>query len=354
MAANCHVLLPLGLPASAAAASAGVTTKTGASAFFAVSSRWRWAAVSTCVGVLDRAGCGDDMVRRHGQVDLVIAEFEREFAAAQELLVVPAFVVRIDHHAREPLGEQEDVVPALARIIGEVLVTRTRVDGVFLDDVERPLDDKFARLTRSQRCWQIDPHQRADDGVRQLSARQRGHGADVIAILVVGHCLLAAQLLEGQLGRLAAGTQRHLRPAPPGAAERIGQFGHRIGFEDVLIKLHPQPRQAVRRIVGVPHRRARGDAALGFVQFGGDLVVDLLLPVFMPRRAAGVAIGVGVRQDLVQLTELVFVIALGLLHALSVSGDGEQQGGKTQHETQGRSPGKLQTRLRAQNRRARK
>jgi hypothetical protein len=59
----------------------------------------------------------------------------------------------------------------------------------------------------------------------------------------------------------------------------------------------------------------------------------------MPRRAARIAGGAGIGQHLVQLPELVLIIALGLLHALSGGGDGEEQGGEDQDETQGRLSG---------------
>ncbi len=74
------------------------------------------------VGVLQHPGGRHDVIVGHGHGDFVIAEFEREFTAAQKLLVVPTFVIRIGDHARKPLRDQEDVVAALARIIGKMFV----------------------------------------------------------------------------------------------------------------------------------------------------------------------------------------------------------------------------------------
>ena len=59
----------------------------------------------------------------------------------------------------------------------------------------------------------------------------------------------------------------------------------------------------------------------------------------MPRRPACIAVGVGIGQHFVELAELVLIIALGLLHALSGGGGGEEEGGKKQNETQGRLSG---------------
>jgi hypothetical protein len=290
------------------------------------------------IGVLEHAGRSDDVIVGHRHLDFVIAEFEREFPAAQELLVVPAFVVRIDHHAREPLRHQEDVVAALARIIGEMFEARTRHHRVFLDDVEGPFDHEFGRRARGERLGQIDPHQRADDGVRHIRPGQRLHRAKYHSH---NHCRpspAGGAVRPSKAWSARTRTQRDLRPAPSGAAESIGQFRHRIALEDVLVELHPQPRQAIWRIVGVADGGLGGQAALGLVQLGGDLVIDLLLPVFMPRRTARGAIGVGIGQHLVKLAEFVLERTLGLLHALRCGRDGEQQGGDKQHETQGQSP----------------
>src|SRR5450830_859556 len=62
------------------------------------------------VGVLQFAGGGDDVVGGDGQLDVVVAEFEGEFARAQELLVLPAVDVVVGRHAGEPLGDFVDIV----------------------------------------------------------------------------------------------------------------------------------------------------------------------------------------------------------------------------------------------------
>ena len=192
-------------------------------------------------GVLQHAGRRHDVIVRHGDRNIVIAEFQRELAPAQELLVVPAFIVRIGDHSRKPLRHQEDVVAAGARIVGEVFVARSRIDRVFLDDVEIPFDREFDALPRRERHRQIDPHQRAYDRALQLAAADQSQRADVVAELIVLHRLLAAQFLQRQARGLAAAGIAHRRTAPPRPAEIVGQFGHGIVAEDVLVELHPQP-----------------------------------------------------------------------------------------------------------------
>jgi len=174
--------------------------------------------------------------------------------------------------------------------------------------------------------------------MRQLCACKRCHRADIIAVIVIGHGLLAAQFFHRKLGRLIARTQRHLGPAPPGTAKGIGKLGHRIAAEDVLIQLHPQPRQAVGRIVGVAHAGGRGDAAPRLIQRRGDLVINLLLPILMPRRSACIAVGIGRGQHFIQLAELVLETALGLLDTLRESRARHDKGEEHKDKSQGESP----------------
>lgn len=56
----------------------------------------------------------------------------------------------------------------------------------------------------------------------------------------------------------------------------------------------------------------------------------------MPRRARGVSIDIGIRKDLIQLAELVFEVALGLLDALGSSGGGDEDGQAESNQAQGR------------------
>jgi hypothetical protein len=90
-----------------------------------------------------------------------------------------------------------------------------------------------------------------------------------------------------------------------------------------------------RRIVGVAHRLARGEATPLLGKLGRDSVIDLLLPIFMPRHAARIAIGIGVGQHLAKLAELVLEGNLGLLDALGCGRSGKQQGGEDGPESQG-------------------
>ena len=84
-----------------------MTISTGCLAVFAWRRRSRWAALKHRVGVLQFARGGDDMVGGDGQLDVVVAEFEREFAGTEELLVLPAVGIVVGRHAREPLGDFE-------------------------------------------------------------------------------------------------------------------------------------------------------------------------------------------------------------------------------------------------------
>ena len=186
-------------------------------------------------GVLQDAGGRHDVIVRHGDRDIVIAEFQRELAPPQKLLIVPAFIVRIGDHSRKPLRHQEDVVAAEARIVGEMFVTRSRVDRVFLDDVEIPFDREFDALTRRERDRQIDPHQRADHGALQFAAADEPQRSDVVAEIIVRHGLLTAQFLQRQACGLTAAGIAHRRTAPPRPAEIVCQFGHGIVAEDVLV-----------------------------------------------------------------------------------------------------------------------
>ena len=58
----------------------------------------------------------------------------------------------------------------------------------------------------------------------------------------------------------------------------------------------------------------------------------------MAGRAGRVPVDVGIGQDLVQLTELVLEISLGLLNTLSAQGSADQQGAKREKQSQMRDP----------------
>ena len=76
------------------------------------------------------------MVVRDGDSTLVVAELQREFAATEELLVLPAGVVGVGDQPRKPLRDEVDV----RVVVGKVIVAVAPADGVVVDDVERPLD----------------------------------------------------------------------------------------------------------------------------------------------------------------------------------------------------------------------
>ena len=276
--------------------------------------------------VLQHAGGRHDVIVRHGDRDIVIAEFQRELPPPQKLLIMPAFIVRIGDHSRKPLGHQEDVVAARARIVGEMFVTRSRIDRVFLDDVEIPFDHELDALPRRERDRQIDPHQRADNGALQFAAADQPQRSDVVAEFIVRHGLLTAQFLQRQARGLAAAGIADRRTAPPRPAEVVGQFGHGIGAEDVLVELHPQPGQRIGRIVRIADRGARTRPAAILVERCFDRIIGFLLPILVPRRARRIAIDIRRRQHFVELPELVLERALGLLDPLRSSGHGQDHG----------------------------
>jgi hypothetical protein len=115
--------------------------------------------------------------------------------------------------------------------------------------------------------------------------------------------------LGQEAGRLVvqAGLAARRRRRAPCLARRVARDVAvvRVGAEHVLVQLHPQVVQRVRRVVVVGDGLAAADGALRFVQRGADLVVGALLPVGVARGAGGGA-GVGGRgQQFVELAELV-------------------------------------------------
>ena len=66
--------------------------------------------------ILQLARGGHHMVARHRQIQLVVAKFQREFAGAEELLVLPANGVVIRGHARKPLCDLENRVLVVFKI----------------------------------------------------------------------------------------------------------------------------------------------------------------------------------------------------------------------------------------------
>ena len=120
------------------------------------------------LGILQYTCRGNDVVRRYGQFHIVVAELQREFAAPEELFVLPARVVRIGGQAREPLRQEEQV-----GVVGlEVLVAATRTDRRFVHDIEGEIDRQLQRLAGLQRGIEVD----AQHGVVQLRVQHLAAG----------------------------------------------------------------------------------------------------------------------------------------------------------------------------------
>ena len=94
--------------------------------------------------VLQFAGCRNDVISGNGDFHLVVTEFEREFAGAEELLMLPADIIGVGGQTRKPLGEEIDI----GVVLREVIVAAATTDDRFLDDVEGPVN----RESRSLSC----------------------------------------------------------------------------------------------------------------------------------------------------------------------------------------------------------
>ena len=239
------------------------------------------------VGVLEFAGRRDDVGLRHVDRDLVVAELERELAAAEELLVLPAGRVGVGAHAREPLGDEVERVP----VLGEPLVEAASAALPLLAHRVVPPDRELDRLSRPERLGQVDPHHRADDRVRQRIARgvvDRFDG-DAAGPVPVGVELAqeADALLLPQVG-------------PRIGKQRLRTLGVAVGLE-----LHPEIGERVGALVGVDDLLEALDAMALVVEPHLDAMVGAVLPVLRSWCARCGAEGVRRRQDLLELPELV-------------------------------------------------
>ncbi len=252
------------------------------------------------------------MVGRDRQRDVVVAEFQREFAVAEVLLVLPAVDVVIGRHAREPLGDFEQVVLVL---FVEALVAHAAAQHAGLGDVELPFEREREARARLHRLRQVDAHHRLVDDVVQGTAG---------GVLDVGDldAALEAAALEGEADRVELHAFR--AAFLPGVARRNGRDVAvvRIAAEHVLVQLHPQVGEGVGRIVVIGDGAGAADGALVFVERRAQGVVGALLPVGVARRARGAARGGRRRQQLVELAELV----VELVGGVGAGGQGEGQG----------------------------
>ena len=232
------------------------------------------------------------MIGGNGDRHLEIAKGEGEFAAAEELFVLPALVVGVERHARIELCDR--VQPIV--VLREVLVTRPA--AVFHPIVDRvpPIDLETDRLSGHERLRQIDAHHGLVDRVRQRLSAEVGDLSDPEA--AIEHIEHAHQAADAHA-----------------VAQRAGVDLARVAVlrAHVLIELQPQVIQLVRALVVVGDRLAAGDLLFVVVQLDLDVVVRALLPVLVPGRAARSAVGIGRGKFLIELAELVAAVTRGIL-----------------------------------------
>ena len=85
----------------------------------------------------------------------------------------------------------------------------------------------------------------------------------------------------------------------------LGQVFNRIQLESVLVELHPEVRQRVRRIVAVDNGFLSINASLVLIERRLDAIIGTLLPVTMARRTSGIPIDIRITQFVAELAELI-------------------------------------------------
>ncbi len=101
------------------------------------------------------------MISRHVDTNHIVTHLKREFAATEELFVLPSVYVGVGTHSREPLRDLIDVVS----VVFEILVSSTASNHTRIVDVVVPVHIKDERLSVPQGFGQVDSHHRFDDGV---------------------------------------------------------------------------------------------------------------------------------------------------------------------------------------------
>ena len=117
------------------------------------SSRSRCGCGQHFVWIQQDAGGRHEMIIRNGDPQQIIAKLQGEFAAAQELLVLPPLIVRVGRHPGIPMCDLVNVVA----IILEVLVARAAADDLGVVDLIIPCHGKDKRLARQQRAFANRP-----------------------------------------------------------------------------------------------------------------------------------------------------------------------------------------------------
>src|SRR5450830_1915105 len=239
--------------------------------------------------ILQHTGGAHDVVVRHGDADVEVAELEVELTAAEELVVLPAVYVVIHGGARVPLRVL--VLPAVL----ELLLLPSAVTSAVRDFV-RPVDSHLHGLAGAERRVEVHAKLGAVEGVVRIRA-------------------LAGRIDELNAGQrvttLEVAHQVAAHPRIDGLRERAGHHGRaRIGPLDILVELEPQVRQLVGRVVVVGHYFAAVQPVRGGVERHLDAVVDLLLPVLGARSARCAALVVG-RRPVLERAEVGLVDLLG-------------------------------------------
>ena len=162
---------------------------------------------------------------------------------------MPAFVVRVNRHARIPLRTQENAI-AVLRGLGEAFITPAAPDHFRLRYRHRPAHRKAGALAGLQRRRQVQPHHGIHHGKRQWLACRIRNGQLIEAALPLLHAL-------GTLNRVWVHFLAGHRPT---------QRGYRVAPVDVLVQLQPQVTQAVGRVVAITHACAAGQDFGVFVQ----------------------------------------------------------------------------------------
>ena len=226
------------------------------------------------------------MIFGHGDFHMVISKVQGELTAPKELLILPTFVVGVNHHAREKLRDSVDIIV----FFFEVFISAPATVFHAVVDVVIPRDVKNKVAPRLDGFGQINSHHRVVDRIRQGTPSLVPHVFN----------------LESTVKR---GFQSHdLAKTFPVA---------QIGFTDfvaiaiqgtyILIQLHPDVAQFVWAVVDVKNAFFAINALIHIVQGDLDVVIGLLLPIFMARCTRGGPINIGGGQFLAQLPKLIVI-----------------------------------------------
>ena len=199
---------------------------------------------------------------------------------------MPPLVIHVYHQTRVKLGDGVQVIVLLFKIL--ISAASAVLHAVI--DVVPPRHIKHKRASWLQRSRQVDAHHRFVDGVLQRPAG------------FVPYVLDFEPTVKGRLEALNATETAAFIDA--GFPDLVAVA---VQGTDILIQLQPQVAQFIGAVVFVENALFPVDALVLIVQGHFDVVVDLLLPVFMPRSSARCAVNIGSRQRLAELLEFAFI-----------------------------------------------